>query len=119
MPCTRNRRRPPRHPASTKVAPSRRAFHVILVFVGTVLIANAIFGERGLIATRTAQHDAERLASEIELLRSKNARLREDSYRLRTDPTAIETLAKGKLGLLHRNETVFLLNDGSDMRDSQ
>ena len=89
------------------------------MFVGSVLIANAIVGERGLLATRAARRDSERLASDITMLRSENARLRKDSHRLRTDPAAIEAVARDELGLLRPGEIVFLLADGPGVREAR
>ena len=119
MPRTRATRQQPRPPTGTPAAPSRRTFQVLFVFVGSVLIANAIVGDRGLIATRAARRDSERLASHITMLRSENARPRKDSHRLRTDAAAIEAVARDEFGLLRPGEIVFLLADGPGVREAR
>ena len=40
----------------------RRALGFLLLFVSTALLANAVIGERGLIATRAAEREAKVLA---------------------------------------------------------
>ena len=92
--------------------PSRRALSFLMLFVASALVANAIVGERGLIATRTAEREAIILASEIELIQSENDRLREQANGLRNDPRAIESVARDELGLMREGELLILLHDG-------
>jgi cell division protein FtsB len=89
---------------------------LLVAFVGSVLVVNAIVGERGLMATRAARLDVERLASDIDLLKAENTALRAHARELRTDPAAIESVARAELGLLRPGEIVFLLNDGPGVR---
>ena len=50
----------------------RRALGFVLLFVSTALLANAVIGERGLIATRAAEREAKALAAEIALIQEEN-----------------------------------------------
>ena len=92
--------------------PSRRPLLLLFIFVWIVLLANASIGERGLMATRSASVQADQLESDIGYLRRENQRLRELASRLRTDPTAIEEVARGDLGYLRRGEIVVIIKDG-------
>ena len=98
--------------------PSRRTLLLLFVFVGMALLANAVIGERGLMATRSARAQAEQLESDIEYLRSDNQKLRELALRLRSDATAIEESARGDLGLLRRGEIVIIIKDGHGTKNS-
>ena len=102
-----------RKPRTTDRArrPSRRALHFLLLFISTALVANAIIGERGLIATRAAERDAMALAAEIAIIQSENNRLREQAKGLRDDPNAIESVARDELGLMRKGELLILLHD--------
>ena len=91
---------------------SRRAFLLLLIFVATALVANAVVGERGLIATRAAERHAMALAAEIETIQVQNDELREQAKGLRTDPKAIESVARDELGLMRKGELLILLQDG-------
>jgi cell division protein FtsB len=78
----------------------RRALESLLVCAGCILLLNAVVGERGLIAMAEARREHRALAQQVEALRLENARLREDTRRLRDDPAAIEEVARRELGLI-------------------
>jgi len=95
----------------------RRALGFLLLFVSTALLANAVIGERGLIATRAAEREAKVLAAEIALIQEENDVLRERAKRLRDDPKAIEEAARDGLGLMREGELLILLHDGPGVSD--
>ena len=80
-----------------------------VAFAATLLLANALAGERGLIATIRARHERAALSTAIVALREENARLRARAQALRSDPAAIEAVARRDLGLLKRDEKVVIL----------
>ncbi|MEE3201992.1 MAG: septum formation initiator family protein [Acidobacteriota bacterium] len=106
-----SKKRKPRTADRTR-RPSRRALLFLLLFISTALVANAIIGERGLIATRAAERDAMALAADIETIQSENNRLRAQAKGLRDDPNAIESVARDELGLMRKGELLILLHDG-------
>jgi len=112
MPTHNATKKPKTRPADRIGLPSRRAFLFLLIFVGTALIANAIVGERGLIATRAAKRHAMALDAEITTIQEQNGALRDQAKRLRTDPKAIESVARDELGLMREGEVLILLHDG-------
>jgi cell division protein FtsB len=71
----------------------------------------ALFGDRGLLHLIDQRHRAEALAHEIEDLQAENARLATEIAALRSDPRAIERLAREELGLARPGETVFLVRE--------
>lgn len=85
--------------------------HVLLLFVLSLIVADGLVGERGLLAMLRArkQHDA--LAAAIARQRAENARLAEQARRLREDPAAIEEAARRDLGLIRPGEQVFIIED--------
>ena len=85
--------------------------HYVLLLVGTVLIVDALVGEKGLLAMLQvrAQHAA--LEQSLADVRADNARLREEARRLREDPDAIEDLARSELGLIRPGEKLFIVKD--------
>lgn len=107
-----------RHPASKRPAVMsqrdgrvRRFVHVLLLFFASVVIVDAVVGDRGLLATLRARRQYEELAASIAAERAENARLREEARRLREDPSAIEEIARRDLGLIRPGEKVFILKD--------
>ena len=101
-----------RPPVQQSTPRSRRLFQFGLLFVGSVLVANALVGERGLIDSIEARRQHQRLIREIDRLHQQNEHLRREARRLREDPRAIEEVARGDLGLIRSGELLFLLHDG-------
>ena len=90
-----------------------RAVGYLLLFATCALVANALVGESGLLATRLASRQQVRLAEQIADLKGENDGLREQVRRLREDPTFIEEIARRELGLIHPGERVFILRSDS------
>jgi len=83
----------------------------VLLFIASVIVADGLVGDRGLLAMLRARQEYEALAATITQLRSDNARLRDQARRLREDPAAIEEVARRELGLIRPGETVFIIKD--------
>ena len=105
------RRKPRSQTSSVSPARRRRTLQMLLAFVTLVLIINALVGERGLMETLRARRQHQELVAAIDRLRADNARLREEARRLRTDPAAIEALARQELGLIKPGEMLFIIKD--------
>ena len=89
----------------------RRRFQALLGFLGFVLIANGLVGEKGLIESIKAHRQVRKLAGSIAELKRENARFREDAQRLRSDPRAIERVAREELGFISPGELLFIVKD--------
>lgn len=102
------RRKPdlPKRPAR-----ARSVVRVLLLFVATVIVVDALVGEQGLLAMRRARRQSEELAAAIARQRAENARLRDEIRRLTDDPAAIEEVARRELGLIRPGEKVFIIKD--------
>ena len=87
----------------------RRRTRWLLVGVAGVLLANALGGERGLFAGRTAGRTHGALTADVAGIRQENAALREEIRRLREDPREIEAVAREELGLMRPGERVFVV----------
>lgn len=101
------------HPTLAKPLPPRRQpngwWRRALIFVTMVALANALFGERGLVQTFRAEREYARAAAALSRLQRENAGLREEARRLGEDPSAIESVAREDLGLIRKGELVFRL----------
>ncbi|MBI2828631.1 MAG: septum formation initiator family protein [Acidobacteria bacterium] len=83
----------------------------IVLLVGSVLMIDALVGEKGLLAMLQARQQYRSLAGSLAEVRSENARLREQARRLREDPAAVEDLARRELGLIKPGEKLFIVKD--------
>jgi cell division protein FtsB len=94
--------RPPRN---------RRIVRLLVIFVASLIVADGLVGERGLLATLRARREYDALSAEIDRQRAENARLRDEARRLTDDPQAIEEVARRELGLIKPGEKVFIVKD--------
>ena len=83
----------------------------LLVFVGCVLVLDALVGEKGLLEMLKKRQEYRALEQSLVDVRAENARLREEAQRLQEDPSAIEDLARRELGLIKPGEKLFILKD--------
>jgi cell division protein FtsB len=90
---------------------ARRVVHVLLLFVASIIVADTLVGERGLLAMLRARKQYDELTAAVARQRAENGRLREEARRLREDPAAIEELARRDLGLIRPGEKLFIIKD--------
>jgi cell division protein FtsB len=83
----------------------------VLLLATCALVAKALLGESGLLATRMASSQESHLAERIAALKTENDALREQARRLREDPAFIEEVARRELGLVRPGERVFTIID--------
>jgi cell division protein FtsB len=89
----------------------RRAVQYLLVFVGCVLVLDALVGEKGLVEMLKKRQEYRALEQSLADVRGDNSRLREEARRLQEDASAIEDLARRELGLIKPGEKLFILKD--------
>jgi len=81
----------------------------ILAVIG--LIVGSLFGDRGMLHLLEQQKATQELERQLDDLRAENGRLAAEIRALKTDPRAIERLAREDLGLARPGETVFLIRE--------
>jgi cell division protein FtsB len=84
-----------------------------LLLIGCVVFVDALVGEKGLLETVKKRQEFKVLEQSIQRARAENELLRQEAERLRSDPTAIEDLARRELGLIRPGEHLFILKDVS------
>ena len=104
---TRSRRITPTSPRPRR----RRTLEYIGLAVGTVLMIDALVGDKGVLAMMQAREQYRALELSLSDARSENARMREEARRLREDPTAVEEIARRELGLIKPGERLFIIKD--------
>ena len=89
----------------------RKAALLASVIAIIALVVGSLFGDRGILQLMAQRQRALDLAREIEEIRAENLRLAAEIRALRTDPRAIERIAREQLGLARPGETVFLIRN--------
>jgi cell division protein FtsB len=97
--------------SAPRMPPAQRLVTIGLVVATSVLVLNVLVGTRGLPAVFQARRDHQAASSELQRIREENTRLRQEIMRLRSDPSAIEELARRELGFISPGEKVFIIRD--------
>ena len=89
----------------------RRLARVGLYVLTATLLAESLFGSRGVGALLRAREEHVALAASLERLKAENQRLRDTAGLLESDPATIEALARRELTMIAPGETVFIIRD--------
>ena len=99
-------------PSFRGLSPQGRRFFNGLLLLGVCLfVGNALVGEDGLVDSLEVARQHQRLVADVERLRTENRELRDEADRLRSDPGAVEEIARRELGLIQPGELVFTVVD--------
>jgi cell division protein FtsB len=93
------------------VARQKRQWKFYLAGAGLLLsyfTYSFFFDTMGFMKYLTMKRTQTQIAEEIKDLQEKNTRLRKDIDAVKHDPTTLERLARERLGLVRKDETVFL-----------
>jgi len=96
-------------PLPRRTPTPRRTWRYALLLVCVLLVANALVGDRGLLALTRANEEHARLRESIEAIRSENARLHGYVRALRDEPQVLEDLARRELGMIKSGEQLFIV----------
>jgi cell division protein FtsL len=91
----------------------------IFVLVLFALLIHDFLGAHGFIAMRRTQKDIDQIEKQIGDLNKENQALSEQVKSLKTDPKAIERIAREEMGLARPGEVIYKLPDTGKQNDSQ
>ncbi len=74
-----------------------------------VVLVGDIFGAHGFLAMRRTQREIEQVSKEIQQLTEDNRKLADQVKTLKTDPKAIERIAREEMGLARPGELIYKL----------
>jgi len=90
----------------------QKAVVLTCVIAIIALLLGALFGDRGYLHLVEKRERTEALTREVSRLEEENGRLAGQIQALRTEPDAIEKIAREELGLARPGEKVFLVPEG-------
>lgn len=79
----------------------------ILALALLLLAIHDVLGSHGLLAMRRTQAQIQELRGEINRLNQENGDLNNQVHALRTDPKAVERIAREEMGLARPGEMIF------------
>jgi len=89
----------------------RRGAMLVLILISIALVGHEIFGAHGWQALRWERAQYNRLKTQIEQLQQQRLELEREIEGLKSDPKAIEQIARDKMHLARPNEVIFTLPD--------
>lgn len=96
-------------PLTPPPSPWRRLLLALLGLGLLALVVHTIFGEHGYLALRHHQQRLEQLQQEIERLEQENRQLAHEIEALKSDPEAIERVAREQLQMARPGEKIITL----------
>jgi cell division protein FtsB len=91
----------------------RRNMNRFLIAALALLLLQDIFGTHGVLAMRRAQQEAANVRQEINQINEENHQLQESVKSLKTDPQAVEKIAREEMGLARPGEYIFKISPKS------
>ena len=108
-----------------KISPSEAAAYLrqngrqVLGLALLALLVHDIFGAHGFVAMRRTQKEIEQIREEIGRLNDENKSLAGQVTSLKSDPKAIEHIAREEMGLARPGEMIFKLPNPANSSDPQ
>jgi|SRR5579871_3234787 len=111
-------------PAKTNVSQQfgeffRRNLNWFLAAGLALLLLQDVFGAHGIVAMRRTQLKAAQVQNETEQLNTENQQLQDHMERLKSDPSAVEQIAREEMGLARPGEYVFKIPQKADQTAAQ
>lgn len=85
-----------------------RYFFALAFFL---LLLQDVFGTHGLVAMRRSKAEIQAVQAQIQQLDQENQELQQRIHSLKTDPAAIEKIARDRMGLARPGEIIFQIPD--------
>ena len=80
----------------------------VLVLLCIALIVHEIFGQHGILGLRREQGQVQSLRQQIQQLQQENEQLDKQIKALRSDPKAIERIAREQMHLARPGERIYI-----------
>jgi cell division protein FtsB len=91
----------------------------ILILAFLALLVHDIFGAHGFIAMRRTQKEIQQIRQQIGKLNDENKSLNEQVTSLKTDPKAIERIAREEMGLARPGEMIYKIPESAKPGDTR
>ncbi len=95
----------------------RNAIYILLLFC-IALVVHEIFGQNGFLAMRRQQKEVEALQQQMQRLQQENTELEKQIHSLRTDPKAIERVAREQMRMARPGEIIYTLPEKKTKKPS-
>ncbi|HEV2616105.1 MAG TPA: septum formation initiator family protein [Candidatus Acidoferrales bacterium] len=97
----------------------RRNLRYFFALAFFLLLLQDVFGTHGLVAMRRSKIQIQAVQAQIQQLDQENQELQQRIHSLKTDPAAIEKIARDRMGLARPGEMIFQLPDSPNSHAPQ
>jgi cell division protein FtsB len=87
--------------------PLYRNFILLLLLIAVALVVHNVFSQNGYLASRRQRRELQSLQQQIRQLRNENEELDKENRALKTDPQAVERIAREQMGLVKPGEKIY------------
>src|SRR5207247_3873416 len=105
--------------AKSKTPFLKRLMFLMVSLVLLLLLVHALFGKRGYFELKRMKDQKENLDQQIEHLKLENKQILGEIKSLKTDPKAIEKIAREELGLVKPGEIKITTNKAADRKSTR
>ena len=98
---------------------SYRGAILALLLVWVALIVHEIYGEHGYLALRREKREYDSLQQEVRRLQEENQQLEKHIEALKSDPKAIERIARDQMHMARPGERIYTLPEKDRAPESQ
>lgn len=92
----------------------RRGAYLVLTLGFLIMVAQALFGQSGILVNRRVRVEYDKLLQEQEALKAENARLKQEILDLRLNPRTIEAIGRREYGFARPGEVIFYFPDNTE-----
>lgn len=90
---------------------------IIALFLGLSVLLSFFFGDTGLMGFLRVNQEHNQLTQDIEYFLEQNDRLRKEVKALQYDTQYIESIARDRLGMIHKGDLVYQFEKNSPKPD--
>jgi cell division protein DivIC len=80
---------------------------LVLLLVCIALIVHNVFSQNGFLASRRQRRELHSLQERIQQIKAENAELDQENHDLKSNPDAVERLAREQYGLAKPGEKIY------------
>ena len=92
---------------------------LVLLLLAIALIVHNVFSQNGYLASRRQRKELHTLQQQIQQLKDENQELDKENHALKSDPAAIERMAREQMGLAKPGEKIYTVPDKTHPRSPE
>ena len=105
-------------PIKSKISSVEKLVMIVLLLAAAVVIIAAVFGKHGLLTYMELNARYQTMQDEVARLKEDNQRLKTEIGALKSDPDAIERVAREELGMIKPGEVLYRIKKKDELAEA-